>query len=187
MKNNRLVQKPQVISSEIVYENPRFKIRKDRLIWPDGTSGEFYLTEHPPYVMIIAEQDGKLLAIEQYRYQTDAVMTELPGGIIDANESAEDAAQRELLEETGYAASKITKLGVFNAYGRIRGNVCIAHGLVKRNEPKLAASEFGMTNLWIPVDEWRAMIAYGRITMYSTLAAWALYLAWKEKNLILAT
>ncbi len=170
-------KRPKVISSEIVYENPRFKIRKDSLLWPDGRRGDYYLVEGRPFCIIIAEENGQILIEEQYRYQTDSVRLEFPAGMIENNESPEEAASRELLEETGYTAVEITQIGSFDGYGRIKGHVLVVRGLVKHSEPKLDASEFGLTSRWIPIEEFRALLASGKITMYATLAAWALYSA----------
>ncbi len=169
------MQKPKTLSSEIVYENPRFRIRKDSLLWPDGTPSEFYLTEHPPYVVLIAERDRELLVVEQYRYQTDSITIELPAGILNPAETPEEAARRELLEETGYAAKDVTHLASFHAFGRIRGHVLRACRLTRLQQPKLEASEFNLTSRWIKLDEWRELLANDRVTMYATLAAWALY------------
>ncbi len=63
-------------------------------------------------VMIPVTDDGKLVLVEQYRPAVSARVVELPAGLVgdipgEANESTEAAAQRELIEETGYEAGEI--------------------------------------------------------------------------------
>ncbi len=171
------MQKFKLISSDIVYENPRFKIRKDNLIWPDGSPGEFFLIEREPSVLIIAEQDGKLLIEEQYRYPIDSLTIEFPAGALNSGETPEEAARRELLEETGYAASELKSFGFMHTVGELKLYLFTARGLSRVTEPQLEASEIGLTSRWIPVAEFRKMIADRTITRSSTLAAWALYCA----------
>lgn len=169
------IQKPRLISSEIAYENSRFRIRHDKLIWADGTPGDFYVSESTPSCLVVAEQDGRLLIVEQYRYQMDDVTLEFPAGHFDGSEKPEQAGARELLEETGYEAARIERLGWYQTIGRVKTYVLVAHDLIKKCEPKLDAGETGMTHRWIPVEEWRELVRKNSVVMYSTLAAWALY------------
>jgi ADP-ribose pyrophosphatase len=66
-------------------------------------------------IILAVTADQKILLVEQYRIPVHARTIELPAGIIgdepgDANESKADAARRELLEETGYAAERVESL-----------------------------------------------------------------------------
>jgi ADP-ribose pyrophosphatase len=64
-------------------------------------------------VILAVTDDRKIILVEQYRIPVQARTIELPAGIIgdgDSNEDTENAARRELLEETGYAAEKIAIL-----------------------------------------------------------------------------
>lgn len=64
-------------------------------------------------IMVAVTDATELLLVEQYRTPVHARVLELPAGIVgdvDASESLESAAKRELLEETGYAAAKATPL-----------------------------------------------------------------------------
>ena len=58
--------------------------------------------------------DGKILLIDHYRFQTDTRGWEIPAGKIDAGESAEQAATRELREETGHQAASLKFLGKYH-------------------------------------------------------------------------
>lgn len=78
----------------------------------DGKQGKFFVIESPDWVNIIAlTTEKEAVLIEQFRYGTEEIIVEIPGGIIDREESAEAAAKRELLEETGYTAREWVFLG----------------------------------------------------------------------------
>ncbi|THD36298.1 MAG: NUDIX hydrolase [Sphingomonas sp.] len=68
--------------------------------------------------VVIAIDDGHVLLVEQYRVPLGRACLELPAGLVgdeQAGESAETSAARELEEETGYRAAKVTALGTFYA------------------------------------------------------------------------
>ena len=67
-------------------------------------------------VVILAEHDGKVVLVEQHRVPIGGRCLELPAGLIGDTggpDSVEDAARRELAEETGFSATHIELLGDF--------------------------------------------------------------------------
>jgi ADP-ribose pyrophosphatase len=68
-------------------------------------------------VVVVAVDRGALLLVEQFRYAQNAVVLTLPGGLVDAKDAVDggnpyaDAAARELIEETGFGAERLTLLG----------------------------------------------------------------------------
>jgi ADP-ribose pyrophosphatase len=68
--------------------------------------------------VVLALDDGHVILIEQYRVPLGRRCLELPAGMVgdeEAGETAEASAARELEEETGYRAAKVTALGTFSA------------------------------------------------------------------------
>jgi ADP-ribose pyrophosphatase len=100
--------KISVISSQIVYSAPVFKVVSDELIEPSGVKVRRDVIRHPGSVVVLALDETKrmpsVLLIRQYRYAADQYLWELPAGRIDEGEDALTAAKRELTEETGYSA-----------------------------------------------------------------------------------
>jgi ADP-ribose pyrophosphatase len=66
-------------------------------------------------VVILAEHDGKVILIEQYRVPVGGICLELPAGLVgdEDDKSVEETAVKELEEETGYTADRIERLGEF--------------------------------------------------------------------------
>lgn len=88
----------------------RVLVRRYRM--PDGTVADWHLLDTPPSVTVLAlTTDERVVLVEQYRPGPGKVVRSLPGGIIDAGEEPVEAAARELLEETGWAAGSVELVG----------------------------------------------------------------------------
>ena len=101
--------KESTISSKKVYEGSFLDVRKDIVNLPDGNTSTREWINHPGAACIIPVlSDGRLALIKQYRYPVKSIMIELPAGKLDAGEDPEECAVRELEEEIGYSAGKLT-------------------------------------------------------------------------------
>jgi 8-oxo-dGTP pyrophosphatase MutT (NUDIX family) len=90
-----------------------FSVRRDLSASSrDESTHDFYCIEAPDWVNIIPiTQAEEVVMIEQFRHGTEQVTLEIPGGIVDPGEVPLEAAKRELLEETGFGASRVVSLG----------------------------------------------------------------------------
>ena len=110
----------------------------------DGGEHDFYRIVAADWVQVVPiTSAGDVVMVRQYRPGADAVTLEIPGGLIDPGESAAEAAARELLEETGYRASRLEFLGTLNPNPALFGNrlhAFIAEGAEHvaeiRNDPR---------------------------------------------------
>ena len=101
--------KESTISSKKVYDGNFLDVRKDIVNLPDGKTSTREWINHPGAACIIPLMpNGKLALIKQYRYPVKSIMIELPAGKIDAGENPETCALRELEEEIGFSAGKLT-------------------------------------------------------------------------------
>ena len=101
--------KARLISSRIVYRGPVFWVSTDHVQEPGGVKARRDLIHHSGSVVVLAVDDSgstpRVLLERQYRHAAGDFLWELPAGRIDPGEQALKAAQRELIEETGYRAS----------------------------------------------------------------------------------
>tara|TARA_B100001564_G_scaffold255555_1_gene217502 strand:+ start:437 stop:982 length:546 start_codon:yes stop_codon:yes gene_type:complete len=103
------ILKESKISSKIVYKGEFLDVRSDKVKLPNGAVGTREWINHPGASVIIPLlPDGTVGLIRQYRYAAKDDFIELPAGKIDAKENAEQCANRELEEEIGYKANKIS-------------------------------------------------------------------------------
>jgi 8-oxo-dGTP pyrophosphatase MutT (NUDIX family) len=72
----------------------------------------------------VLEKDGRkfFVMVRQWRHGAQELSLEFPGGVLEADEDASQAALRELEEETAYTAKKITKLGEMSPNPAIMNN-----------------------------------------------------------------
>jgi ADP-ribose pyrophosphatase len=125
----------RVLSSETVYEGLVFGARRDRVIEPHGVEVTREIVTHPGSVVVLPVfPDGRLLLIRQYRHAARQYLWELVAGRKEEGESFVRGAERELEEETGYRARKLTQImDIFPSPGFVAENMVIfvASGLTK--------------------------------------------------------
>lgn len=116
MKHDRKSIKPlppkhrpyKVLSSEYLAQRPWFTVRCERVELPTGAVvPEWYVFEFPDWVNVIAiTREGEFVMISQYRHAAGETCYELVAGCCEEDETAEQSARRELLEETGYGGGR---------------------------------------------------------------------------------
>jgi len=109
----------RVLSSRTVYRGPVFSVTTDHVQEPGGVETRRDVIHHTGSVVVLAVDDStatpRVLLERQYRHAASDYLWELPAGRIDPGEKELAAAKRELLEETGYTASKWKRILKFYA------------------------------------------------------------------------
>lgn len=107
---------PGRINSQRIYTGRVLNLDVDTVRYPDGTSGDLEMIRHPgaaAVVPVLSDEtvaDPQILLIHQYRYAVNGPVWEVPAGRLDAGETPEACARRELLEETGATAARFDQL-----------------------------------------------------------------------------
>jgi len=122
-----MLLKPWTIISSRVDKSYRvFNLRHDRACSPrTNQTHDFYVLESPPWVNIIPlTQQNDVVLIRQYRLGIRDITLEIPGGLLESSDSPEEAASRELWEETGYREETLIPLGAVHPNPAIQNNLC---------------------------------------------------------------
>jgi ADP-ribose pyrophosphatase len=124
--NRRTPQSPfRSIDREIVYKTPWFDIERHEVEkQSDGHRFTYsYLASSPSVMVVAVTPDREVVLIKQFRFPVREYAFELPGGG-SSKQAPLDAAARELREETGYTAGRLTELGNFVVYCGLSDEVC---------------------------------------------------------------
>jgi ADP-ribose pyrophosphatase len=96
------------------YRGRAFAVEKVKVRLPDGRETHYDYVKHSGAVTLVpVDEQNRILFVTQYRIGVKGDLLELPAGTLEIDEDPEKCAAREVREETGMAASTITKLGEF--------------------------------------------------------------------------
>jgi ADP-ribose pyrophosphatase len=106
----------RTLTTRETYVNPWIRVREDIAEMPDGRTTVYGVVECKPAIGVLPFLDRRtLVLVGQYRYVARDFYWEIPTGGMVPGESEEAAAQRELAEEAGYEAGRLTKLCTFHS------------------------------------------------------------------------
>lgn len=185
MTDESLTERP--LSQASVFKGRLLDVWRDEVRLPDGGQGVREYIRHPGAAVMVPVIEGeRILMLRQYRYAVGQVMAELPAGKLDPGESPDEAARRELLEETGHACQSLVRLGMFHpciGYSDEKIFVYLATGLSAH--PAQEDHDEFVEPFELTMSEAQKWVRQGRITDGKTVIAlnWGLaYLsgAWGE-------
>ena len=160
----------------------RFTVVEDQ-VKVNGHQQPYDYLEIREGVSILPIKDGKVIVQRQYRYPVRSWQWEIPGGFVDEGETPQEAAIRELKEETGYAVKEICSMGAFYpSFGSTNEKIhlffaeCGELGASEREPGEMIYVEE------IPLEKIGEMVASGEFMHGAGLATWARY---RQMNLLL--
>ena len=171
----------KILSSEYLFNDLWFKVRKDKCITPQGKIVDpYYVYEFPTWVTAVAlTEDGKVVLEKQYRHALGETCIEIPGGCVDDTDSSlEEAIKRELLEETGYSFSSYEYLGKISANPSTNSD--LMHMYLAKGGRKIASQELDHNEEieidLVSIDELKQMLRENKIVqaMHVTCIMYAL-------------
>ena len=150
----------QEIERNTLVDTPVFSLVCSHRRAADQREADYYVLESPDWANVVAltrdERDREcFLMVRQYRQGSMRVGLEFPGGVVDPGEDPVAAVERELLEETGYRAAAIHRLGSVNPNPALMSNRChtfLATDCRPAGKQELDANEIIDVEL-VPTDE----------------------------------
>jgi ADP-ribose pyrophosphatase len=176
----------KVNSEKKVYSSDLIELYEDSLNL-SGTGKVYIRGIRKDYSTVVPFVSNKeILVIKSYRHLVDSVQIEVPSGYIDKGESPEEAAIRELKEETGYSAQDVVPIGDYTLdYSMFeqKGHLFVAYNLVKVGNQSLGIMEkIGLEKLG--VKEIKQLLFEGKILNAASIVALYRALDFHEHSLM---
>ena len=165
------------INSTSIYEGKVVKLRKDKVLTPNGNYSYREVIDHHGGVGILLVINNQVLLIEQFRYPYEETVIEIPAGKLEKDEDIVNAAKRELEEETGYYTENLKYLGAIYPSCGYTNEIIY---LFLATEATMKETHFDedelITSKFFSIDEVKQMIKEDKIKDAKTIAAFYHYL-----------
>lgn len=172
------IQKWRKISSRHILDHPRMQLVEDEVELPSGKKIQYLRQEYSGRggVIVICRKGDKILVQREYSYPVDEILWQFPGGKIEADDTPEQAATRELAEESGIKAENAKCIGWFypdNRRTNARLFVVECDYVTDDEKARPDDTEF-IESEWIENGQISQMIRRGEVRNYAMLAAWGM-------------
>jgi len=106
----------ETLGSEKILDTPYYAITRDRVRRPNGVPFDYFVMRPQRFAagVVAIDANGRVLLVHQWRHPVQKMQWEIPAGAVDGTETPQQAALRELREETGYEAHAIEPLYAYH-------------------------------------------------------------------------
>lgn len=186
MSNSELQEKREreaSVKRSQIHQGKIFTVVRDEIEYDKQLKKTFDLVIHPGAVALIPiHEDGKLILVKQWRRAAKKILIELPAGTLEKEEEPLFCAGRELREETGFRAEKITLIGEFYSAPGILSEyiyLYVAKDLIP--DPLVGDDTDEIDLITLSVDDAIQMIFSGEIIDAKTITGILWYKEWKTQ------
>ncbi len=158
----------KTLSSEYIFNDRWFKVRKEKCETPGGKIVDpYYVYDFPAWVGAVGvTEDGRIVMIRQYRHALGETIIEIPGGCVDDTDATtQEAIARELLEETGYEFSSYEYMGRISPNPSTNSN--LLHMFLAKGGKKVASQALDENEeievVLLSVDELKQLLRENKI------------------------
>jgi 8-oxo-dGTP pyrophosphatase MutT (NUDIX family) len=170
---------PRIVSRRRTRLSPWAEVIEKQVQFEPGAEPQTYhcITQAAYVGMLVRTAEGRFPIVRQYRPAVETYTWELPAGTVDAGETPEQAAHREVVEETGLEPAELLRIGdFFPDTGRVQVP-CHAFYVTTLAQQARPIAEAGLTLRYVDHAELRRMIVSGEFRHSVHLAVYAAALA----------
>ena len=168
----------RLVEKQVLYSGKKVRLELHHLE-SDETQTRYIreVVVHPGAVVVLGFlPDDQVILIRTRRYAVGQILVELPAGTLEKGEDPINCAGRELLEETGYLAGRLTAIGNFFTSPGILSEKMYAYAAYDLELQRQALEEGEEIELMpTPFDQAVRMIKDGQIHDGKTIAALLMY------------
>ena len=166
------------LSSELIYDGKVIKVSKDQVLCPNGNESMREIVHHRGGVGILFKLGDKFVFERQYRYAFNEEIIEIPAGKLEEGEIPLPAAERELLEETGYRPLEMIFLGdMYPTVGYSNEVIHLYYCEKAKKEERHLDNDECIDLFMLSMEEIDELIASNKIKDSKSIAAVYLYKA----------
>ena len=170
------LEPPQLLRRKLFYQGRKFAFEVNRYRLPNKVEGELECIRHPGGALVVPMTDsGEFVVLRQYRFTVQRRILEFPAGTIEQGEDPSETAEREVQEETGFAAKEIKKIGeilLAPGYSDEVIHIFVATGLTKLDLPPAQDEDEDIEVLLMSPPEIEAAIAQGNLSDAKSISAY---------------
>jgi ADP-ribose pyrophosphatase len=169
------------LARRVAYKGSLLTVNVDRVRLPNGHELELEFIEHPGASAVLPlHEDGSITLIRQYRYAAGGFILEAPAGKLDAGETPERCAARELREETGLVAGELTPLGVIHTTPGFTDERIFLYAATSLHQASAALEHDELVEtVRMPLDDAVELVTRGQLTDGKT---WCLLLRLRQEQ-----